>query len=237
MAQLIKPKLTIKDAYAKTYRGELTITVRDRNGRIVQVIEEPNLIKIFAKEILSHRMPYSKVWDPSGGSGSGAWITSTIDPNEEFAAKYILLGASFDSGGAPLDVNDSRYYTLDPVTGDYIPKLPVPGADNFGDLINPIPISEPYRPLKRIETISFESSYQPADSPLLDETVRAMNNVTVLETVLKLDEYNGMGTSTSDYFTITEIALAAGREITTTGACECTPHVLFLEGASGLNNS
>jgi len=216
------------------YKGEIEIEIRNRSGVVVARRRWPNLIKIFAKEMLAHRLPYSKVWDPTGGSGAGAWVSSDIDVEEEFAAKYILFGASFDENGLPLSTTDTRFYQEDPTTGTPIPVSLNVGADNDGDLINPIPISEPQRPLKKIESIYFESSYQPSDSPLLQSYVRAVNNVLVLETTLRVDEYNGMGTTDSDTFSITEIALAGGKALDTDiGACECVPHILFLEGAGG----
>lgn len=219
------------------YRGEIEIVIRDRNGRVVNVHREHNLVKIFAKEMLAHRLPYSKVWDPNAGTGSGGWVDNSIDPLEEFAAKYILLGASFDQNtGQPLDTQDPRYYVEDEATNSYMPKRPNVGADNEGDLINPIPISEPYRPLKRIERATFIPSYQPADTPLLNETVRAVNNVLVLETTLKLNEYNGFNTSSTDFFTITEVALAGGKALDGVGNCECPPKVIFREGINGAND-
>jgi hypothetical protein len=222
-------KLTSPEQY-KSYKGEVQIIVRDRAGNIVDTHSEKNAIKIFAKEMLAHRMHYSKVWNHQ----STSWESHNIDPLEEFAAKYILIGASFDDDtGEPLDVNDNRYYTYDSLNNVYVPVKPLLGADNQGDLVHPIPIAEPYRPLKKIEAIRYEASYQPSDSPLQDETVRAVNNVLVLETVLRTDEYNGFGTNPSDFFTITEVALAGGRPIDATGACECSPKVLFLEGVGG----
>lgn len=227
-------KLNLQENY-KHYRGEIEIIVRDKAGRIVEVIRQNNLVKVFAKEMLAHRLPYSKVWDPDGASGAGEWVDNDIDPDEEFSAKYILLGASYDDAtGQPLDTADERYYTQDSGTNTYVPVKPNVGADNGGDLIHPIPISEPYRPLKRIERVYFEASYQPADSPLLDDSVRAINNVLVLETTLRSDEYNGFGTTPADFFTITEVALAGGRAISdSVGACECPPQYLFLEGLGG----
>lgn len=218
---------TLKDGYAK---GEIEFIIKDRNGVVVHRHVEHNIVKIFAKEILAHRMPFSKVWDPNGGSGSGAWVPSNIDPLEDFAPKYILLGASFDENHVPLDTNDPRYYTKDPVTGFYVPITLGPGADYQGELINAIPLSEPDRPIKRIENISFSPTYQPAGTPLLQEDVRAMNNIVFLETTLQLDEYNGFGVTSSDYFTITEVALAAGKEIDASNACEKPPRDCFLDG-------
>jgi hypothetical protein len=215
--------------YAK---GEIEITIKDKNGNIVSRFVDNNIVKIFAKEILAHRMPYSKVWDPEAGTGSGAWVDSGIDALEEFAPKYILFGASFDENNVPLDTNDSRYYTLDTVTGMYVPNKLGVGAEFDGELINAIPLSEPDRPLKRIEKITFSPTYQPAGTPLLQDDVRALNNIVKLETVLKLDEYNGFGTTDSDYFTITEVALAGGRIIDASEACDKTPRECFLEGSA-----
>lgn len=217
----------------QSYNGEIEIIIKDKYGNLINTIREHNIIKIFAKEIISHRLPHTKIWDPAASSGSGAWVSSGVDVNSELSIKYILFGASFDANGAPLGQTDTRYYT--PSVGGYIPVRPAIGADNLGDLINPISISEPLlRPLKKIEKVSFESSYQPQDSPLLSGDVRAINNVMVLETTLQLDEYNGFGQSDSDYFTITEVALAGGKELDSSiGACNCVPSVLFLEGVDG----
>lgn len=217
---------TLKDGL---YKGEIEFIIKDRNGVVVGRHSEPNIVKIFAKEILAHRMAFSKVWDPTAGS-SGAWVPSNIDPNEDFAVKYILLGASFDANHVPLDTNDPRYYTKDPVTGFFVPITLGPGADYQGELINAIPLSEPERPIKRIENISFSPTYQPAGTPLLQDDVRAINNIVFFETTLKLDEYNGFGVTSSDFFTITEVALAAGKEIDASNACEKLPRDCFLDG-------
>jgi hypothetical protein len=227
----------------KTYKGVIEFELRDRAGRLIRRWCEPNIVKIFAKEILSHRMFHSKVWDPNGGTGSGAWVASDVDPTGEFAAKYILLGASFDADGVPLDTNDPRFYTMDPITNKPVPVRLDVGADNDGGLINPIPLSDPTRPLKKIENIGFEASYQPSSVPLLQDDVRAMNNIVLLETTVRTDEYNGFvsgssGSATSspgsDYFTITEVALAAGIEIDFLPRCEITPEELFLQGVGGV---
>jgi len=214
----------------KEYKGEIEIIVKDRSGNVIDRIVEPNIVKIFAKECLAHTLPYSKVWDPNAGTGVGAWVESDNDPDEEFAVKYILLGASFDDNGVPLDAEDERYYTYDEVSGTYIPIRLDPGAHYGGGLINAIPISEPSRPLKRIERIAHETTYQPAGTPLLQDDVRAINNIMLVETTLRPDEYNGFGASDSDFFTITEVALAAGRTFDEVDQCECTPRELFLDG-------
>jgi len=228
----MKKGFALSDNLYRYARGELEFIIKDRNGNVVDVIRDTNIVKIFAKEIISHRIPYSKVWDPTAGT-EGAWVDSGIDPNEDFGIKYILFGASFDANGIPLDTNDSRYYTVDTVTGIPTPIRLEAGAWYGGGLINAIPISEPDRPLKRVENVAFEPTYQPAGTPLLQEDVRAMNSIVLFETTLKTDEYNGFGASDSDFFTITEVALAAGKTLGTVGACEKDPKDLFLEGADG----
>lgn len=233
-------KITATEAYGhnhtskgvvRSYNGELEFEIRDQRGRTLNKWREPNLIKIFAKEILAHRIPYSKVWDPNAGSGAGDWVTHNLDL-DEFAAKYIVFGASFDANGNPLDTADTRFYTEDSVTGGFIPISLGVGADYDGGLINAIPISEPGRPLKRIERIFFEPSYQPAGTPLLQDDVRAINNIVVLETTLLKSEYNGLGITSNDFFTLTEVALVGAEELGSVGACECDPRDIFLKGSS-----
>jgi hypothetical protein len=219
------------ETVAKSYKGEVEFIIRDKHGRVLQQIREPNIIKIDAKEILPHRLAHTRVWDPIGGSGDGAWVDHGID-TEEFSVKYIVFGASFDENGAPLNVADNRFYRIDSVTGTYVPVTLGVGADYDGGLINAIPITEPSSPLKRIERIYFESSYQPSGSPLLQNDVRAMNNVIVFETTLTKDEYNGFGTTSADFFTITEVALVGAREVTTTGGTPINPRDYFLTGSS-----
>jgi len=217
---------------AQTYQGEIEFEIRDVHGRTIESIREPNIVKIFAKEILAHRLPYEKVWDRNADSGAGAWVTHNIDI-EEFAVKYIVFGASFDSEGNPLDAADTRYYTEDSITGGFVPVSLGAGAEYDGGLINAVPISEPTRPIKRIERIYFEPSYQPAGSPLLQSDIRAINNVIVLETTLLKEEYNGFGVTASDFFTLTEVALVGAAEVDSVGACECDPRDIFLTGNSG----
>jgi hypothetical protein len=230
-------KLTIQEAYQllhaddhKGAKGIIEIIVRDKRGNVVNHYFERNIVKIFAKEMLSHRIPSSEIWDQQANSGAGAWVASGIDPTEEFSARYILLGASFDENGVPLDTNDSRYYTTDPVTGQIVPIRLNPGAEFNGSLINAIPLAEPGRPLKRVEEIAFQATFQPSGTPILQEDVRGMNNIVKLSTTLRLEEYNGLGVSESDFFTITEIALAGGKKFDAINDCECTPRELFLEG-------
>jgi hypothetical protein len=209
-------------------QGEIEFIVRDKNGTVLNRWFEQNIVKIFAKEMLSHRLPSTEVWDPD----ANAWVNDARDADEEFAARYILFGASFDDNGLPLDTDDTRYYNTDPVTGSPVPVRLGPGADYEGGLINAIPLAEPMRPLKRVEDVSFQATYQPAGSPLVQDDVRALNNVVRMQTTLQLDEYNGIGMTDSDFFTITEVALAGGRKIDSIGSCELTPRELFLEGAS-----
>ncbi len=216
----------------REFKGEIEFITKDKNGNIVDRHIEPNIVKIYAKEIIAHRIPFSKVWNPAGGTGTGAWEASGIDPDEEFAAKYILFGASFDENGVALDAEDTRYYTFDEGAGTYTAKRLGPGAEFNGGLINAIPIADPGRPLKKIENVDFEETYQPAGTPLLQADVRPMSNIVLLETTLRIDEYNGLSSTDSDFFTITEVALAAGREIDEVGTCECPPEELFLEGSS-----
>lgn len=214
-----------------SYDGEIELIFKStKTGKVLKQVREHNLVKIFAKEILSHRLHHTKIWDPNAGTGGGAWVANSIDPDEDFAAKYILFGASFDDGGAPLDTADPRYYTQDIVTGAFIPITLGVGAEFDGGLINAVPIAEPERPLKKVERIFFESSYQPAGTPLLQDDVRAMNNIVVLETTLRKEEYNGFGLTSSDFFTIAEVALAGGKELDSVGNCECAPKDIFLEG-------
>jgi hypothetical protein len=216
----------------KKMKGVLEIVIKDKRGNVVKTISEENIIKIFSKEMLSHRLPSSQVWDPNADTGLGDWVDSEIDPEEEFSARYIILGASFDENGVPLDREDTRYYTKDVVTGTFVPVDLGVGAEFGGGLINAIPLAEPDRPLKRIESIDFEPSYQPSGTPFLEDDVRAINNILVLETTLKDIEYNGFGLSNSDFFTITEVALVGGKKFTTIGDCECVPSELFLEGST-----
>lgn len=218
----------------KSCQGEIEFIIKDKHGRIIDNIRQPNIVKIFAKEILSHRLPYSKVWDRNANSGAGGWVAHDIDI-DEYAAKYICFGASFDNNGVPLDAEDERFYIRDSITGGYTPISLGVGAEYDGGLINPITLAEPTRPLKRIERIFYESSYQPSGTPLLQPDVRAINNVVVLETTLLTDEYNGFGLTTNDFFTITEVALVGAAEVNSIGSCNCAPRDLFLTGdATGI---
>jgi hypothetical protein len=216
-------------------RGVIEFRKYDRNHNLIDNWFEPNKILIFAKEMLAHRLPSAEVWDPNASSGTGGWVNDGRDPNEEFAARYILFGASFDENGLPLDNDDPRFYTADPVTGTPIPINLGPGAEYEGGLINAIPIAEPSRSLKKVESVSYQATYQPAGTPLMQADVRAINNIVQLQTTLRLDEYNGMGVTESDFFTITEVALAGGRKIDSVATCDCSPRELFLEGVGNGN--
>jgi len=229
MANVIKLPEEVRKGHGAPMEGMIEFIIKDRNGNIVRRQQE-NLIKIYMKEALSHRLPFNEVWNPVGGTGTGAWEPATFDPTGEFAAKYIIFGASFDSRGIPLDADDPRYYVTDSVTGTKVPIRLGVGAEYSGGLINAVPIAEPNRSLKRIEIVSFDPTAQPAGTPLLQADVRTINNIVKLQTTLELDEYNGFGLTDSDYFTICEVALVAGKKLDHVGACECDPHALFLEG-------
>ena len=216
---------------ARSYQGEIEFEIRDRQGKTISIQREKNIVKIFAKEILAHRLPHSKVWDSSANAGAGGWVAHSINL-DEFSAKYIVFGASYDENGNPLDAADIDFYTPDTTIGGYIPITLGPGAQYDGGLIKAVPIAEPTRPLKRIERIYFEPSYQPAGTPLLQDDVRCLNNVVVFETTLTKDEYNGLGTTVNDYLTLTEVALVGAAEIDSVGSCECDPRDIFLTGRS-----
>jgi hypothetical protein len=225
-------QVRLSDTHKQGYAGEVEMVVRDVHGNIIEQPSGPNIVKIQAKECFAHRLAPARIWDPSGGSGDGAWVAHSIDL-EEFSARYIVFGASFNEAGDPLDTTDTRYYIHDMVTGSYVAKTLEVGANYDGGLINAVPLAEPGRPLKRIERFYFEPSYQPAGTPLLQADVRAMNNVVVFETTLLREEYNGFGLTGSDFFTITEVALVAAAEVGSVGLCNCNPRDLFLTGVDG----
>jgi len=213
-----------------SYKGEIEFIVKDKYGRVVDTHKEPNIVKIFAKESFSHRIAPANIWNPNANSGAGAWEANGLNL-DDYSIKYMVFGASYNpTNFAPLDVNDADFYKVDSILGGSYPIQLTPGATDEGGLIKPIPVAEPNRPLKRIERVFFEPSYQPAGVPLLEDDVRAINNIIVFETVLRKDEYNGMGTIDSNFFTITECALVAAPEIGSIASCNCDPHSLFLEG-------
>ena len=219
--------------------GILEFIVKDKNGNIIDHIMEKNIIKIFAKEMLSHRLPSTEIWDTTANGGLGAWVPSEIDLNEEYSARYIIFGASFDENGTPLGTNDTRFYTQDPVTGQFVPVRLDPSADFGGGLINAIPISGVERPLKKVESINYNNTYQPTGNPLIDASVRSINNILVVESTLTTAEYNGFTGIGGDFFTISEVALAGGRKLGNVGQCGLIPSDLFLQGkepeVSGVN--
>jgi len=224
--------ISLNESFGNIYAGKIEIIVKDKHGRVLEHVCDHNIVKIGAKEILAHRLPYEKIWDPNASSGAGDWVSSGLNA-ADYAPKYILFGASFDPVTlAALDTMDPRYYTTDPITGLTVPITLGVGAEYEGGLINAIPISDPGRPLKRVEQIFFQATYQPAGTPLMQDDVRAMNNIVVFETTLTKDEYNGFGLTDTDYFTITEVALAGGKELGNddVGQCECDPKTLFLQG-------
>jgi len=216
---------------SKDLSGYVHIIVRDAaTGEIVWDNIDKNIIKIFAKESLAHAIVPANLWDPVGST----WIPNGLDL-ELYRPRYIVFGAAFDDNLQPISGIDSRYYQADQINGGFQPIQLTPGANNGGGLINAVPIASPQRPLKRVERVYFEPSYQPAGSPLLYDDVRAINNVVVFETVLKSNEYNGLTTNSGDFLTITEVALVAAPEQPLVGACECDPKTIFLTGdASGL---
>jgi hypothetical protein len=220
----------IYDINSNNAIGVVEFIIRDKNGKVIDHIAERNVIKIFAKEMLSHCLPGSEKWDPDANGGDGGWISSDVNIDDNYSARYILLGASFDENGTPIGTNDTRFYTQDPVTGQFVPIRLDPSADYNGGLINAIPISEPDIPLKRIENINYNSSYQPTGSPLVDDTVRAVNNILVVETVIETNEYNGFSGTDNDFFTISEVALAGGRKFDGVSQCGLIPRDLFLQG-------
>jgi len=215
----------------KELNGAVHIIIRDaKTNEVISNYFEKNIIKIFAKEIMSHSIVPGNIWDTL----SSSWVSSNLDL-ELYRPRYIVLGGSFDEAGAPLSTLDTRFYETDVLNGGFKPIKLTPGATNDGGLINPVAIAEPGRPLKRIEKVYFEPSYQPSGSPQLYDDVRAINNVVVFQTTLASDEYNGITGTSGDFITLTEIALVAAPEIGSVGACECNPKTIFLTGdASGL---
>lgn len=222
----------LTDSYKdKQLSGSVEFIVKDKDGTVLDIVSDHNIIKIGMKEVLAHRITPPNVWDPTAGTGSGAWVSGGLEL-DEFIPRYIWFGASFDENNQAIGTTDERFYYYDTVTGSYKPNLLSPGAAFDGGLINPIPIADPDRPLKRIERTFYEPSYQPAGNPLISDDVRAVNNVVYMETTLRLDEYNGFGVSANDYFDISEVALVAAREVDITGACECDPRTIFRQGQS-----
>lgn len=224
--------MKIKDKMStKNVAGYVHIIVRNvHTGEVVFDNIDQNIIKIFAKESFSHSIVPENLWDPV----SNTWVPNGLDL-ELYRPRYIVFGAAFDDQNQPVSGIDTRYYQPDAINGGFSPIQLTPGGTNDGGLINAVPIASPDRPLKRIERVYFEPSYQPAGSPLLYDDVRAINNVVVFQTTLQADEYNGLTTTSGDFLTLTEVALVAAPEQPLAGACECDPKTIFLTGdTSGL---
>lgn len=220
---MLKLKESVKDL-----SGAVEIIIRDaKTNEIISSSFEKNIIKVFAKECIAHSIVPEQLWDSLGST----WVANNLNL-ELYKPRYIVLGGSFDAQGGPLSGLDTRFYELDILNGGFKPIKLTPGATNGGGLINPVPIAEPTRPLKRIERVYFEPSYQPAGSPQLYDDVRAMNNVVVFQTTLTSSEYNGMSGTSGDFLTLTEVALIAAPEIGNVGDCECDPKTIFLVGDS-----
>ena len=212
----------------KDVTGYVHIIVRDtKTKEVVWENIDQNIIKVFAKESFAHSIAPGNLWDPI----ANAWVPNGLDL-EAYRPRYIVFGAAFDENNLPISGIDNRYYEPDPINGGFSPISLTPGATNDGGLINAVPIASPDRPLKRVERVYFEPSYQPAGSPLLYEDVRAINNVAVFQTTLQSSEYNGLTTASGDFLTLTEVALVAAPEQPLVGACECDPRTIFLTGDS-----
>jgi hypothetical protein len=206
--------------------GFVHITVKDVNsGEIVSDTVEKNVIKVFAKEVFAKSIIPNKIWDPI----LSQWVDHSIN-TDLFKVRYMTFGASFDENNEPIAGLDTRYYTENFATGGFDPIKLDAGINNDGDLINPIPISYPSRPLKKIEKIYFTPSYQPAGSPLIYDDIRAINNVVVFQTTLRSNEYNSLSSTGGDFLTITESQLVAAPEVSDFSACDCNPRKLFLSG-------
>jgi hypothetical protein len=213
----------------KDVAGFVHIIVRDAvTKEIVWQNIDQNIIKIFAKESFSHSIVPANLWDPIGNT----WVPNGLDL-ELYRPRYIVFGAAFDDNLLPISGVDTRYYQPDSINGGFSPIQLTPGATNNGGLINAVPIASPTHPLKRVERVYFEPSYQPAGTPLLYDDVRAINNVVVFQTTLQANEYNGLTTTSGDFLTLTEVALVAAPEQPLVGVCECDPQTIFLTGDSG----
>lgn len=210
----------------KELNGAVHIIFRDaKTNEVISETLEKNIIKSFAKECISHSIVPFKIWDPI----SNLWVENGLEL-EPYRPRYIVFGGSFDENGAPLSGIDTRFYETDTLNGGFKPIKLSPSATNGGGLINPVPIAEPNRPLKRIERVYFEPSYQPAGSPQMFDDIRALNNVVVFQTTLTASEYNGLTGTSGDFLTLTEVALVAAPEMNSVGACECDPRNIFLIG-------
>ena len=82
--------LNLNEMLSHSCDGEIEIIIKDIHGRVLQHTRQPNIVKIGAKEILAHCLPYDKIWDPNASSGAGAWVASGLDA-ADYAPKYIYL--------------------------------------------------------------------------------------------------------------------------------------------------
>ena len=216
--------------------GEIELLFKNKHGQIVDKKVFHNIIKIYMKDHIAHTLPYPYVWDPTGGTGSGDWVTNDVN-RDLFFPKYIIIGAAYDTStanyGAPLNTNDTDYYKTDPISGQKVP-ITLYSGDTYNGLIKAIPINVSNNiPLKRIENISFDATYQPPGTPYLRSDVRAMYNIVSFKTTLTTSEYNGFGGSYTS-FDICELALVSGPAFdSSVSDCDCDPHTLFMMGDGG----
>lgn len=96
-----------------------------------------------------------------------------------------------------------------------------------GSLQEPILIST-LTPLKRIESVYLNNSYQPSGNPYNHDDVRAILNEIVFETVMKADEYNELPDTSGSDVILAEAGLVAARELPVDDDCGCAPDILFL---------
>ena len=79
--------------------GEIEFIIKDRNGNILDVVKDRNIVKIFAKEILAHRVGYSKVWDPDAGTDgiglTAILILMRISPSSTSCLVHLLMLMGF----------------------------------------------------------------------------------------------------------------------------------------------
>ena len=139
--------LTNKESFkTEDMAGYVHITVKNVvTGEIVSDTIDKNIIKIFAKESISHSIVPQNLWDPIGT----AWVPHALDL-ELYRPRYIVFGAAFDENQQPVSGVDNRYYEPDTISGGFRAITLTPGATFGGGLINAVPIASPDRPLKRV---------------------------------------------------------------------------------------
>lgn len=208
--------------------GTIQIITKNKHGQTIKTHTQTNTLKTHLKETLTHQIQPNNLWNPNANNGTGAWQPNTTKLDRT-TPRYIILGASYDTNGNPIQ-NDPRYYT----TNNQNQTTPIkitPGNTHPNLLINPIPINTPNRPLKKIQNIYLTNTYQPAGTPTLQTDTQALNTTITFETTLQTEEYNGITGIGQDHFTITEIGIATGPEEYTTNpteaVCEKLPHELF----------